>query len=165
MKHRHLEYPENIPVLELGLAAIDDLLDRGTLVDWAPLARAIADDPWGRLAENVLDILAAHDMYGTGALWRRYIQACHSRCQPGWPTHAPLGQVRRLRAKTQAEVGRAMGMNQSEVSRFERRNDVLVSHLTRYAQGTKGQLRLLIAYPDAPAVELQLPSSSVVPPR
>ncbi|MBK8538846.1 MAG: hypothetical protein IPL60_02405 [Ardenticatenia bacterium] len=41
MIHRHLAYPDDAAVTALGDAAIDDLLDRGDLHDWQPLAKAI----------------------------------------------------------------------------------------------------------------------------
>lgn len=47
MRHRHLDVPAGTPPDQLGAAAIDDLLDRGDLDDWTPLARAVAADPWG----------------------------------------------------------------------------------------------------------------------
>lgn len=73
MRHRHLDYPPDAPVETLGRAAIDDLLDRGDLRDWAPLARAIARDPHGQLADTVLQLCAAHRMYGTSRLWTSWI--------------------------------------------------------------------------------------------
>lgn len=73
MRHRHLEIPEGTPVEDLGLAALDDLLDRGDLDDWRPLLRAIAADPHGQLSERVLHLVDAHQMQGTSALWRGWI--------------------------------------------------------------------------------------------
>lgn len=73
MRYRHLDYPPGTPVEALGRAAIDDLLDRGDLRDWAPLARAIARDPRGELADTVLHLCAAHPMYGTSVLWSSWI--------------------------------------------------------------------------------------------
>jgi hypothetical protein len=73
MRHRHLDYPPGTPPGELGLAGLDDLLDRGDLDDWAPLARAVAADPHGVLADRVHRIVEAHPMYGTSLLWRTWI--------------------------------------------------------------------------------------------
>jgi hypothetical protein len=69
VRHRHLDYPEDTSVDQLGRAAIDDLLDRGDLADWAPLVSVIARDPYGQLADVVLRLCAAHPMYGTSVLW------------------------------------------------------------------------------------------------
>jgi hypothetical protein len=83
MIHRHLDYPEDTPPDRLGPAAIDDLLDRGDLDDWAPLARAVAAEPWGSVAETILRLCAAHPMYGTSRLWPAYISLCRARALGG----------------------------------------------------------------------------------
>jgi len=74
MRFRHLDYDPATPVHELGPAAIDALLERGDLADWAPLLRAVAHDPWGPTAETVLHLCDAHPMYGTSQLWRAWIE-------------------------------------------------------------------------------------------
>jgi hypothetical protein len=72
MIHRHLDNDVG-PIEEWGLAALDDLLERGDLGDWRPLARAIAADPFGPLAERILKLCDAHPIYGTSAAWRNWI--------------------------------------------------------------------------------------------
>ncbi|MGH9062556.1 MAG: hypothetical protein ACRD0L_01010, partial [Acidimicrobiales bacterium] len=68
MLGRNLEPPPGSGrVEELGLAAIDDLLERGDLADWAPVARAVRADPTGGLADAVLGLCRTHLMYGTSA--------------------------------------------------------------------------------------------------
>lgn len=73
MEHRHLDVPADRPVEEWGLAALDDLLERGDLVVWRPLVAAVRRDPWGPVAGRVLRLCAAHDMYGTSPLWIRFV--------------------------------------------------------------------------------------------
>lgn len=73
MKHRHLDVAPGTPPEELPSAALVDLLERGDLDDWRPLAAAIAKDPKGELAERVLRLVKAYPMYGTTALWRAWI--------------------------------------------------------------------------------------------
>lgn len=75
MLHRHLDTAPDRPVEEWGLAALDDLLDRGDLADWRPLLLAVGRDPWGPLADRVLHLCRAHRMYGTSAVWPRYVTA------------------------------------------------------------------------------------------
>jgi len=82
MEFRHLDYPEGTPVEELGPAALDDLLERGDLADWAPLARAVRNDPWGEVANTVLRICDAHPMYGTSTLWRAWIERLRANSAP-----------------------------------------------------------------------------------
>lgn len=61
---------------------------------------------------------------------------------------ASLAKVRKLRALAQATVAEAMGMDQSELSRLERRTDLLVSTLRRFVNATGGELYLVASYPD-----------------
>ena len=155
MIHRHLDYSQGTPPAQLGPAAVDDLLDRGDLADWAPLARVIADEPWGVLADVVLRMCTAHPMYGTSRLWTAYIGACRASSLGGgaasWPTRprkATLAQLRTTRGLSQAAVGAQLGMNQSEVSRLERRRDMRLSSLRSYVDAIGGRLRTVVAWPD-----------------
>lgn len=154
MIHRHLDYPRGSPPERLGPAAIDDLLDRGDLDDWAPLARAVASEPWGSLAQTVVRLCDAHPMYGTSPLWKAYVATCRARALGGghasWPTaprSATLTQVRTARGLSQAAVGVHLGMNQSEVSRLERRRDLRLSTLRKYVEAVGGRLRLIVTWP------------------
>jgi hypothetical protein len=61
---------------------------------------------------------------------------------------ATLARVRKLRDLAQATVAEAMSMDQSEVSRLERRTDLLLSTLRRFVQATGGELHLVASYPD-----------------
>ncbi len=67
MKHRHLD-GDGLPVEALGLAALDDLRERGDFTDGRPLVRAIAADPFGPLSARVLRLCRAHPIVGTSAL-------------------------------------------------------------------------------------------------
>lgn len=81
--HRHLDIPAGTPPEQLPLDALDDLLDRGDFEDWQPLAAAILRDPHGPLAERILRLCRAHPMYGTSALWVRFIERARERSAPG----------------------------------------------------------------------------------
>src|SRR6266481_1983828 len=117
MIHRHLNPPKGTPPAQLGPAAIDDVLDRGDLEDWAPLARAVTDEPWGPLSDTVLRLCAAHPMYGTSRLWQAYVGACRAatlgRGGASWPTKPPvttLPELRAARGMSQAAIGSHLGM-------------------------------------------------------
>lgn len=71
MKHRHLTH-EAFP-----LAAIEDILSRGSMPDWAPLVHAIEADPYGEVAEKTLRICTTRDIYGASKLFNRLI--CNAR--------------------------------------------------------------------------------------
>jgi hypothetical protein len=73
MRHRHLEGGS------YDLAAIDDLLENGTLADWRPLLTRIAREPASSLAERVERLLARRDYEETGAFWRLVIDRFRAR--------------------------------------------------------------------------------------
>ncbi|MGH9066095.1 MAG: helix-turn-helix domain-containing protein [Acidimicrobiales bacterium] len=150
MRLRHLDYPSATPVDQLGLGALDALLDRGDFDDWAPLVAAVKADPNGPLADTILELVDAHHMYGTSQLWRDLIGGLRrSRdVEVGSGAGGGLGALRRARGMTQAQVAERLGASQSDVSKLEHRRDVKVSTLVAYAKATGGQVRVLVDYPD-----------------
>lgn len=59
MKHRHLTHES------FTLAAIDDIIERGQMVDWVDLIKEIEADPFGDIAEKTLKICEHHQVYGS----------------------------------------------------------------------------------------------------
>ena len=55
---------------------------------------------------------------------------------------------------TQSTLAELLEMDQSEVSRLERRSDMLISTLKRFVEATGGEMRVVVAYPDGGPVEL-----------
>lgn len=158
MIHRHLDYPPGTPVSELGPAAVDNLLDQGDLHDWGPLARAVARDPFGALADTVARLCDAHPMYGTSPLWRAWIDRARARAEgAGRPTCPPvrLADLRRLRGVTQVVLAERLGMAQSDLSKLERRADARLSTLRAYVAGLGGRLALVAELPGAPPLEIE----------
>ena len=147
--HRHLETPPGMHVEQLPLDALDDLLDRGDLDDWRPLARALRRDPRGQLAERVLQLCRAHDMYGTSRLWPSFIE----RQRAGEDRTVSLAELRRRAGKTQVDIAVALGVRQSDVSKLERRGDVRISTLRRYIAALGGELAIVVEFPDAAGVD------------
>ncbi|MFW6083769.1 MAG: helix-turn-helix domain-containing protein [Gemmatimonadota bacterium] len=144
MEFRHLDYAPGTPATELGPAALEALLDRGDLDDWAPLARAIADDPWGETAETVLRLCDAHPMYGTSALWRAWIERRRGSQEREATT---LTEARERTGLTQTRVAERLGIGQSDVSKLERRSDVLLSTLRAYARAIGARLHVALEGP------------------
>jgi hypothetical protein len=147
--HRHLEYPENTAAEDLSRAALDDMLDRGDLETWKPVARAIAADPWGALATKVLALCEAHPMYGTSALWRSWIER---RRAAGAPTG--LAELRRRAGMSQAQVAARLGLSQPDISKLERRADVRVSTLRAYVEALGAGLHVTATLPDGTTIDI-----------
>jgi DNA-binding Xre family transcriptional regulator len=146
MKHRHLEIPSRTQVDELPSAALVDLLQRGDLDDWRPLAEAIARQPFGPFAARLAGLLDTFPAYGTSPLWRAFIDHCRSRDE-GRRAPRQTTTLAALRARaglTQAELARRLGISQSDLSKLERRKDIRLSTLRRYATALGGDLRVVI---------------------
>ena len=73
MEHRHLRHRR------LTLAALDDLLENGTLADWRPVLARVRREPNGPVAARLDELLRSRDYDETGALWRSVIDAARSR--------------------------------------------------------------------------------------
>ena len=67
---------------------------------------------------------------------------------------ATLRRLREARALTQSTVAELLDMDQSEVSRLERRSDMLLSTLRRFVEATGGEMHIVVSYPDGGPVEL-----------
>ena len=144
MIHRHLDYPEGTPVADLGDAALDDLLDRGDLGDWQALAKAIASDPFGDLAERVLRLCDANPRYGTSPLWRAWIARRRALAEAPRGPEVSLSDLRRRRGVRQAVLAARIGMTQSDLSKAERRADWKVSTLGSIVEGLGWRIELVV---------------------
>ncbi|MCY3735820.1 MAG: helix-turn-helix transcriptional regulator [Gemmatimonadaceae bacterium] len=149
MNHRHLEVVSGTPAEAQPLAAVVDILQRGDLDDWRPIARAIRRDPMGEFADKVLRLVDAYPMYGTSSLWRSWIDRCRARAEGAAPSkEVEPSALRRRLGMTQVEVAGRMGISQSDLSKLERRRDLRLSTLRSYAQALGGGIRVLFVSSD-----------------
>lgn len=65
-----------------------------------------------------------------------------------------LRDLRKARKQTQVRVAEELGINQENVSRLERRSDLLISTLSDYVEAMGGKLSLVVEFPDRPPVAL-----------
>lgn len=160
MKHRHLDIPADTPPERLGLAALDDLLDRGDLTDWRPVLVAIARDPGSALSNRVLALCDANPHQGTSRLWRTWIhrrRALHEG-QRSAPPEASLAELRQAADLSQQALATAVGMSQSDLSKLERRADVRLSTLRTVLAGLGQVLEVRAVDPaTGAAVRLVIP--------
>lgn len=67
---------------------------------------------------------------------------------------ATLRRLREARTFTQSTLAELLDIDQSEVSRLERRSDMMLSTLKRFVQATGGEMHIVVSYPDGGPVEL-----------
>jgi DNA-binding Xre family transcriptional regulator len=60
----------------------------------------------------------------------------------------PLHELRRARDLTQQQLAEAMGMNQGNISKLERRTDMYVSTLRTVVEAMGGTLEIIASFPD-----------------
>jgi DNA-binding XRE family transcriptional regulator len=65
-----------------------------------------------------------------------------------------LRQLRRARKLTQARMAKTLGITQDQVSRLEKRSDLLLSTLRKTVEGLGGKLSLVAEFPDRSPVVL-----------
>lgn len=65
-----------------------------------------------------------------------------------------LRALRKARHMTQTNLAKQLGINQENVSRIEKRTDLLLSTLTKYVEATGGKLRIVAEFPDSPPITL-----------
>lgn len=91
-------------------------------------------------------------------LWEEIRQKLAQRRASEQPPGKPerLGQIRRRRQVSQVELAGRIGTSQGDLSRLERRSDLLVSTLTRYLEALGGSLELSARFPGL-LVRIDLP--------
>ena len=67
-----------------------------------------------------------------------------------------LRDIRAAVKRTQVEVAAAMGTSQDRVSKLEHGDDALVSTLRKHVRALGGELRLMVEFPDRPAMTIDL---------
>lgn len=67
---------------------------------------------------------------------------------------ATLAQLRRARGLTQQQLAKALELSQPEISKVERRTDVLLSTLRSYVEALGGDLHVVAQFPDQEPVAL-----------
>ena len=73
-----------------------------------------------------------------------------------------LKEVREAVRRTQVEVAAAMGTSQDRISKLERSDDALVSTLRKHVKALGGELRLMVEFPDRPAMSIDLHGDKLV---
>src|SRR5215831_10950723 len=65
-----------------------------------------------------------------------------------------LAELREARRRSQAELARKLGVQQSAVSRIERRTDMYLSTLSGIVEAMGGTIEIVARFPDRPPVRI-----------
>jgi transcriptional regulator with XRE-family HTH domain len=60
----------------------------------------------------------------------------------------PLHELRRARHLTQEQLAEALGMDQGNISKLERRTDMYVSTLRKFVEALGGELEVVARFPE-----------------
>lgn len=69
--------------------------------------------------------------------------------------HLALAKLRDAMNKTQVKVAQELGVQQTTVSRLEKRSDMLISTLRHYVKAMGGDLDIIARFPDRPDVHIE----------
>jgi hypothetical protein len=81
-------------------------------------------------------------------------KAIETRRQELLAEYMTLQDLRKAREHTQQRMAELLGIKQANVSRIEKRSDLLLSTLGSYVAAMGGRLRLVAEFPDRPPVVL-----------
>jgi DNA-binding XRE family transcriptional regulator len=87
-------------------------------------------------------------------LSRKERKAIGKRRQELLAEYMTLQDLRKARELTQQRMAELLGIKQANVSRIEKRSDLLLSTLGSYVAAMGGRLRLVAEFPDRPPVVL-----------
>ncbi len=65
-----------------------------------------------------------------------------------------LREIRKARQCSQVELAKRLGMNQGDLSKFERRTDVYLSTVRHYVEALGGTLELVATFPETGPVKI-----------
>lgn len=66
-----------------------------------------------------------------------------------------LAELRESQGRTQVEIAERLGVNQGNISRLERRDDLYLSTLREYVAALGGKLELVVRFPDGDEVRIE----------
>ena len=68
--------------------------------------------------------------------------------------HMALQELRKAMLFTQEQIAEELCMNQGNLSKLEKRTDLMLSTLRRYIEAMGGSLKLIAEFPERPPVEV-----------
>jgi len=118
---RNVDVDEDAPLGTWPPEAIEILIDRGSLSDWRRIAAALAQDPWGRLARTVEEIVGLDSHYGVDRILEQVLHYERERqTLAGRRRYADrLRSLRRSAGLSMRELAAAAGTSAARISDYE----------------------------------------------
>jgi DNA-binding transcriptional regulator YiaG len=123
LKFRNVDASPEDPVATWPYEAIVTAVDRGTLPDWRRIAIAINADPWGPVARQVLEAVAASRPYGTTELFQGLVSRARDEA------------IASERAEVSAEISGLVANSTLSQREFAERIGTSRSRLSTYLSG------------------------------
>lgn len=108
------------PVAEWPTEAVQAALERGGLPEWRRIAHEIAEEPWGRTARQVEEILSHSRPYGVANLFKGVIESTRGRAEI-YERETVTEELRELISRsglTQAAFARRIGTSAPRLSSY-----------------------------------------------
>ena len=118
LKFRNITASVDDPVETWPFEGILTAVERGTLPDWRRLAAAVRADPWGAVAQQVLEAVEMSRPYGTGELLTAVIERAR---QDAAAAEREQGEIRDLIARSglsQQDFALRLGTSRPRLSTY-----------------------------------------------
>jgi DNA-binding transcriptional regulator YiaG len=142
LKFRNVEASPDDPVETWPFEGILAAVERGTLPDWRRLAKAISADPWGPVAQQVIEVLSLSRPYGTAELLEGVVARARQEASES-ERHEVAAEIRSLvdgSGLSRQEFAERIGTSRSRLSTYISGRVVpsaaLMARIRRVAQGT-----------------------------
>lgn len=99
------------------------------------------------------------------AAYGRIVSLLLSQTFTSPPPAVSLKELRKENGLSQAEIAEILERQQGEISKIERRKDVLVSTLADYVRAVKGELQIIVRLSDGRTRRIQLEDAVETSPR
>ena len=120
LKFRNLEASPEDPVETWPFEGILAAVERGTLPDWRRLAKAIYADPWGPVAQQVIEALSLSRPYGTAELLEGVVSRAREEAADA-ERHEVAAEIRNLvdgSGLSRQDFARRIGTSRSRLSTY-----------------------------------------------
>lgn len=142
LKFRNVEASPDDPVETWPFEGILAAVERGTLPDWRRLAKAISADPWGPVAQQVIEVLSFSRPYGTAELLEGVVARIREEAAES-ERHEVAAEIRNLvdgSGLSRQDFAERIGTSRSRLSTYISGRVVpsaaLMVRIRRVAEGT-----------------------------